>query len=79
MKNRLKVLRAERDWSQADLADHLGVSRQTINAIETEKYDPSLPLAMKMARLFGQPVEAIFFDEAAASPLNQQPRTDRVS
>ena len=61
MKNRLKVLRAERDLSQADLADRLKVSRQTINAIETGKYDPSLPLAMKMARLFGQPVEAIFF------------------
>ena len=63
MKNRLKVLRAERDWSQATLADALGVSRQTINAIETGKYDPSLPLAMKIARLFVQPVEAIFFLE----------------
>ena len=61
MKNRLKVLRAERDWSQATLADALGASRQTINAIETGKYDPSLPLAMKIARLFVQPVEAIFF------------------
>ena len=60
MKNRLKVLRAERNWSQQDLANELGVSRQTINAIETEKYDPSLPLAMKMARLFGQAVETIF-------------------
>ncbi|MGQ0646989.1 MAG: helix-turn-helix transcriptional regulator [Gemmatimonadaceae bacterium] len=60
MKSRLKVLRAERDWSQAELAERLGVSRQTINAIETEKYDPSLPLALKMARLFGQPVERIF-------------------
>lgn len=63
MKNRLKVLRAERDWSQADLAQHLEVSRQTINAIETEKYDPSLPLALKVARLFKQPVEQIFFLE----------------
>ena len=63
MTNRLKVLRAERGWSQADLAQHLGVSRQTINAIETEKYDPSLPLAMKAARLFALPVEAIFFLE----------------
>jgi putative transcriptional regulator len=63
MKNRLKVLRAERDWSQATLADAVGVSRQTINAIETGKYDPSLPLAMKIARLFAQPVEAIFFLE----------------
>ena len=62
MKNRLKVLRAERDWSQQDLADQLGVSRQTINAIETEKYDPSLPLALKIGRLFGQCVEKIFQD-----------------
>ena len=61
MKNRLKVLRAERDWSQADLADQLSVSRQTVNAIETGKYDPSLPLALKVARLFKQPVEKIFF------------------
>lgn len=64
MQNRLRVLRAERKWSQADLADHLGVSRQTINAIETEKYDPSLPLAFKLARLFNMPIEAIFQDEA---------------
>ena len=60
MKNRLKVLRAELDWSQQDLADKLSVSRQTINAIETEKYDPSLPLALKMGRLFGLGVETIF-------------------
>jgi putative transcriptional regulator len=60
VKNRLKVLRAERDWSQQALADQLGVSRQTINAIETEKYDPSLPLALKIGRLFGQCVEKIF-------------------
>ncbi|MBP7705271.1 MAG: helix-turn-helix transcriptional regulator [Caulobacter sp.] len=65
MKNRLKVLRAERDWSQADLAEKLEVSRQTINALETGKYDPSLPLAFKIARLFGQPIESIFDDEAA--------------
>lgn len=64
MKNRLKVLRAERDWSQAYLAEQLLVSRQTINALETGKYDPSLPLAFKIARLFGQPIEAIFQDEA---------------
>ncbi|MET3664778.1 helix-turn-helix transcriptional regulator [Caulobacter sp. 1776] len=64
MKNRLKVLRAERDWSQADLAEKLQVSRQTINALETGKYDPSLPLAFKIARLFGQPIETIFQDEA---------------
>ncbi len=61
MRNRLKVLRAERNWSQADLAAQLSVSRQTINAIETGKYDPSLPLALKMARLFSEAVEAIFF------------------
>ncbi len=60
MKNRLKVLRAERDWSQAHLADQLGVSRQTINAIERGKYDPSLPLAFKLAQLFDEPIEAIF-------------------
>jgi len=70
MKNRLKVLRAERDWSQAQLAEALDVSRQTINAIETGKYDPSLPLAFRIGRLFGQPVEAIFFldDVVPASP-----------
>jgi putative transcriptional regulator len=63
MKNRLKVLRAERDWSQTDLAEALGVSRQTIHAIEAEKYDPSLPLAFKIAAVFGQPIEAIFTPE----------------
>jgi putative transcriptional regulator len=60
MKNRLRVLRAEREWSQADLAKRTGVSRQTINALETGKYDPSLPLAFKIAAVFGQPIEAIF-------------------
>jgi putative transcriptional regulator len=60
MKNRLKVLRAERDWSQGDLADRLGVSRQSVNAIETGRYDPSLPLAFRIAKLFDLPVEAIF-------------------
>lgn len=60
MKNRLKVLRAERNWSQADLAARLDVSRQSVNAIEVGKYDPSLPLAFKIARLFAQPIEAIF-------------------
>jgi putative transcriptional regulator len=63
MKNRLKVLLAERDWSQAELAEALDVSRQTVNALETGKYDPSLPLAFKIARLFGQPIEAIFEDQ----------------
>lgn len=66
VKNRLKVLRAERDWSQADLAERLDVSRQSINAIETGKYDPSLTLAFRIARLFGQPIEAIFEDGGAA-------------
>ena len=65
MKNRLKVLRAERDWSQADLADRLGVSRQTVNAIETGKYDPSLPLAFALARLFGKRIEELFDPEAS--------------
>lgn len=60
MKNRLKVLRAERDWSQQDLADRLGVSRQSVNAIETGKYDPSLPLAFRIADVFGLSIEAIF-------------------
>jgi len=60
MKNRLRVLRAERDWTQAALAERLGVSRQTIHAIESGKYDPSLPLAFKLARLFDQPIETIF-------------------
>ncbi len=60
MKNRLKVLRAERGWSQADLADRLEVSRQSINAIETGKYDPSLPLAFKIARIFDLQIEQIF-------------------
>ena len=60
MDNRLKVLRAERNWSQADLALQLGVSRQTVNALETGRYDPSLPLAFKIARVFAQPIEAIF-------------------
>jgi putative transcriptional regulator len=63
VKNRLKELRAEKGWSQAELADRLEVSRQTINAIETEKYDPSLPLAFKLAKLFKQPIERIFAAE----------------
>ena len=60
MKNRLRVLRAERGWSQQELGDRLGVSRQAINAVETGKFDPSLPLAMKMARIFSQTIEQIF-------------------
>jgi putative transcriptional regulator len=60
MINRLKLLRAERDWSQSDLAQRLGVSRQSVNAIETGKYDPSLPLAFRIAELFGLPIEEVF-------------------
>jgi putative transcriptional regulator len=60
VKNRLKVLRAERGWSQSDLAERLEVSRQSVNAIETGKYDPSLPLAFRIARLFDLTIEAIF-------------------
>jgi putative transcriptional regulator len=63
MKNRLRILRAERNWSQADLAQRLEVSRQSVNAIETGKFDPSLPLAFKLARLFNTNIEAIFTDE----------------
>ena len=63
MKNRLKVLRAERDWTQADLADRLDVSRQTVNAIEKGKYDPSLPLAFRISRVFALPIEEIFNPE----------------
>lgn len=63
MKNRLPALRAERGWSQAELASRLGVSRQTVNAVETGRYDPSLPLAFAIARLFGESIEAIFKPE----------------
>ena len=63
MKNRLRVLRAEREWSQAELGQRIGVSRQAVNAIEREKYAPSLPLALRIARLFEMHVEDIFFDE----------------
>ena len=63
MRNRLKILRAERDWSQGDLADRLEVSRQSVNAIETGRYDPSLPLAFRIAKLFDLPVETIFLSD----------------
>jgi putative transcriptional regulator len=64
VKNRLRDLRAEKGWSQAELADRLAVSRQSVNAIETGKYDPSLPLAFKIARIFGLAIEQVFSDEA---------------
>lgn len=63
MKNCLRMLRSQKNWSQADLAERLGVSRQSVNAIETGRFDPSLPLALKLAKLFGTPVESIFADE----------------
>jgi putative transcriptional regulator len=66
VRNRLRVLRAEREWSQAELAAHLGVSRQTVNAIETGKYDPSLPLAFELARVFGLSIEQLFQPEKSA-------------
>ncbi len=72
MKNRLKVLRAERNWSQADLAGQLEVSRQSVNAIETGKFDPSLPLAFKLSRLFGLRIEEIFADEEDGSKSASQ-------
>lgn len=68
MKNTLRALRAERQWSQAELAEQLGVSRQTVNALETGKYDPSLPLAFKIARVFDQPIEHIFCPDEQAEP-----------
>jgi len=64
VKNRLRSLRAERGWSQAELAERLAVSRQTVNALETEKYDPSLPLAFRIARLFARGIEDVFSDDA---------------
>ena len=68
MRNRLRVLRAERDWSQADLAARVDVSRQTINAIETDRYDPSLPLAFKIAKLFGTLIEDVFVPDGQSWP-----------
>ncbi len=74
MKNDLRVLRAQKGWSQGDLADALGVSRQSVNAIETGKYDPSLPLAFRIARLFGKRVDEIFDDEMGGFPTSGQDR-----
>ena len=74
MKNQLRIARAEQQWSQADLAVKLGVSRQTVNAIETERYDPSLPLAFKIAEVFGKPIEQLFFPRGAGC----QPAVSRV-
>jgi putative transcriptional regulator len=74
MKNRLRVLRAEREWSQADLAAHLRVSRQTVNAIETGKYDPSLPLAFSIGRVFNQPIETIFEPASDESDYKPPPK-----
>jgi len=68
VKNRIHVLRAERRWTQAELAERLHVSRQTINALETGKYAPGLPLAFRIARLFGRPVEEVFLNEDALEP-----------
>ena len=69
MKNDLRVLRAQRNWSQAELAERLGVSRQTVNAIETARYDPSLPLAFKIAAIFRKPIEEIFQPETGERGL----------
>ncbi|HEV2321304.1 MAG TPA: helix-turn-helix transcriptional regulator [Gammaproteobacteria bacterium] len=71
MKNRIHVLRAERRWTQAELAERLNVSRQTINALEAEKYDPSLPLAFNIARLFGRPLEEVFLYEMDEGPVRE--------
>jgi putative transcriptional regulator len=76
MKNRLRILRAEHRWSQGDLAERLGVSRQTVNALETGKYDPSLPLAFKIARLFRMRIEDIFEHEEAAVRFRSNPDPD---
>ena len=73
MRNRLRVLRAERDWSQADLAGRLSVSRQTVNAIENERYDPSLPLAFAIARVFALRIEDVFTPEAERPPVPAAP------
>ena len=70
MKNKIRVLRAERRWTQADLAERLGVSRNSVNAVENGKYDPSLPLAFRIARVFGLAIEDIFEDEVSLSSIN---------
>jgi putative transcriptional regulator len=75
MKNRLRVLRAERDWSQADLAERLSVSRQTVNAIENERYDPSLPLAFAIARLFETRIEDVFTPDVGPPAIDLTSRT----
>jgi putative transcriptional regulator len=74
LKNRLRDLRAERGWSQADLAQQLGVSRQSVNAIETGRFDPSLPLAFKLAKLFQEPIEKIFSEESEKQSHSSQHR-----
>ncbi len=74
MKNRLRVLRAERDWSQAELAERLSVSRQTVNAIENERYDPSLPLAFAIARVFTLRIEDVFVPDPELPPADESPR-----
>ncbi len=78
MRNTLRVLRAERSWSQADLATRLGVSRQTVNAVETGKYDPSLPLAFGLARLFGKRIEEIFLPDDSGAAASGPETSDRV-
>jgi len=78
MRNRIRVLRAKRDWSQAELAVRLRVSRQTVNAIETGKYDPSLPLAFRIARIFHQPIEAIFEPDSEESSGKRTPECTAV-
>jgi putative transcriptional regulator len=77
VKNRLRVLRAERDWSQAELGERLSVSRQTVNAIENERYDPSLPLAFAIARVFARTIEEIFTPDEA--PASEEPGIDLTS
>lgn len=80
MRNQLRALRAGRGWSQATLADQLDVSRQTVNALETGRYDPSLPLAFRIARLFDQPIETIFHpDDDGPTPVPTARQNDRSS